>query len=90
MNGRAYEREVEPRTTLVDFLRHELGLTGTHVGCEHGVCGACTIIKDGKAVRSCLMLAVQAEGAELQTVEGLHGEGGLHPIQRSEEHTSEL
>ena len=81
VNGRAYEREVEPRTTLVDFLRHELGLTGTHVGCEHGVCGACTIIKDGKAVRSCLMLAVQADGAELQTVEGLHGENGLHPIQ---------
>jgi len=83
VNGRAYEREVEPRTTLVDFLRHELGLTGTHVGCEHGVCGACTIIKDGKAVRSCLMLAVQADGAELQTVEGLHGESGLHPIQEA-------
>ena len=83
VNGRAYEREVEPRTTLVDFLRHELGLTGTHVGCEHGVCGACTIIKDGKAVRSCLMLAVQADGAELRTVEGLHGESGLHPIQEA-------
>ena len=83
VNGRAYEREVEPRTTLVDFLRHELGLTGTHVGCEHGVCGACTIIKDGKAVRSCLMLAVQADGAELQTVEGLHGDNGLHPIQEA-------
>ena len=83
VNGRAYEREVEPRTTLVDFLRHELGLTGTQVGCEHGVCGACTIIKDGKAVRSCLMLAVQADGAELQTVEGLHGENGLHPIQEA-------
>ena len=83
VNGRAYEREVEPRTTLVDFLRNELGLTGTHVGCEHGVCGACTIIKDGKAVRSCLMLAVQADGAELQTVEGLHGESGLHPIQEA-------
>ena len=83
VNGRAYEREEEPRTTLVDFLRHELGLTGTHVGCEHGVCGACTIIKDGKAVRSCLMLAVQADGAELQTVEGLHGENGLHPIQEA-------
>ncbi len=83
VNGRAYEREVGPRTTLVDFLRHELGLTGTHVGCEHGVCGACTIIKDGKAVRSCLMLAVQADGAELQTVEGLHGDNGLHPIQEA-------
>ena len=83
VNGRAYEREVEPRTTLVDFLRHELGLTGTHVGCAPGVCGACTIIKDGKAGRSCLMLAVQADGAELQTVEGLHGENGLHPIQEA-------
>ena len=83
VNGRAYEREVEPRTTLVDFLRHELGLTGTHVGCEHGVCGACTIIKDGKAVRSCLMLAVQADGAELQTVEGLHVDNGLHPIREA-------
>ena len=83
VNGKAYEREIEPRMTLVDFLRHELGLTGTHVGCEHGVCGACTIIKDGKAVRSCLMLAVQADGAELRTVEGLHGENGLHPIQEA-------
>ena len=83
VNGKGYAREVEPRMTLVDFLRHELGLTGTHVGCEHGVCGACTIIKDGKAVRSCLMLAVQADGAELQTVEGLHGENGLHPIQEA-------
>ncbi|MBK9466627.1 MAG: (2Fe-2S)-binding protein [Gammaproteobacteria bacterium] len=83
VNGKAYEREIEPRMTLVDFLRHELGLTGTHVGCEHGVCGACTIIKDGKAVRSCLMLAVQADGAELQTVEGLHGDNGLHPIQEA-------
>ena len=83
VNGKAYEREIEPRMTLVDFLRHELGLTGTHVGCEHGVCGACTIIKDGRAVRSCLMLAVQADGAELQTVEGLQGESGLHPIQEA-------
>ena len=83
VNGKAYEREIEPRMTLVDFLRHELGLTGTHVGCEHGVCGACTIIKDGKAVRSCLMLAVQADGAELRTVEGLQDENGLHPIQEA-------
>ncbi len=81
VNGELYEREVEPRMTLVDFLRHELRLTGTHVGCEHGVCGVCTIVKDGKAVRSCLMLAVQADGATLETVEGLHGDGGLHPIQ---------
>ncbi len=83
VNGRTYEREVAARTTLVDFLRHELGLTGTHVGCEHGVCGACTIVKDGQAVRSCLMLAVQADGAELQTVEGLAGPDGLHPIQEA-------
>ena len=83
VNGKAYEREIEPRMTLVDFLRHELGITGTHVGCEHGVCGACTIIKDGKAVRSCLMLAVQADGAELRTVEGLQDENGLHPIQEA-------
>jgi carbon-monoxide dehydrogenase small subunit len=83
VNGRTYEREVAARTTLVDFLRHELGLTGTHVGCEHGVCGACTIVKDGQAVRSCLMLAVQADGTELQTVEGLAGPDGLHPIQEA-------
>ncbi|MCG3168875.1 MAG: Caffeine dehydrogenase subunit gamma [Pseudomonadales bacterium] len=83
VNGREYEREVEPRMTLVDFLRHELGLTGTHVGCEHGVCGACTIIKNGQAVRACLMLAVQADGAELRTVEGLAGADGLHPVQQA-------
>jgi len=83
VNGREYEREVEPRMTLVDFLRHELGLTGTHVGCEHGVCGACTIIRNGEAVRSCLMLAVQADGAELRTVEGLAGADGLHPVQQA-------
>ena len=83
VNGREYEREVEPRMTLVDFLRHELGLTGTHVGCEHGVCGACTIIRNGEAVRSCLMLAVQADGAELRTVEGLAGAEGLHPVQQA-------
>jgi aerobic-type carbon monoxide dehydrogenase small subunit (CoxS/CutS family) len=90
VNGVEYEREVDPRMTLVDFLRHDLQLTGTHVGCEHGVCGACTIIKDGQAVRSCLMLAAQADGTSLQTVEGLHnGETGeLHPIQQAfvEEH----
>ena len=77
VNGKVYEREVEARMTLVDFLRHELHLTGTHVGCEHGVCGACTIIKDGQAVRSCLLLAVQADGTELRTVEGLQGPDGL-------------
>lgn len=70
INGLSYTREVEPRMLLTDFLRHELGLTGTHVGCEHGVCGACTILFDGRSARSCLMLAVQADGAELETVEG--------------------
>ena len=71
VNGRSYREEVEPRLLLSDFLRHTLGLTGTHVGCEHGVCGACTVRLDGVAVRSCLLLAVQADGAEIQTVEGL-------------------
>ncbi len=83
VNGAPYEGHVEPRTTLVDFLRGELGLTGTHVGCEHGVCGACTILLGGQAVRSCLMLAVQADGADLMTVEGLSPEGQLHPIQEA-------
>jgi len=83
VNGRTYEGLVEPRMTLVDFLRGELGLTGTHVGCEHGVCGACTILIDGKAVRSCIMLAVQADGASLTTVEGLERDGALHPIQEA-------
>ncbi|MBP8925784.1 MAG: (2Fe-2S)-binding protein [Pseudomonadales bacterium] len=83
VNGTVYEREVEARMTLVDFLRHELHLTGTHVGCEHGVCGACTIIKNGQAVRSCLLLAVQADGTDLRTVEGLQGPEGLHPIQEA-------
>ncbi len=71
VNGRRYRADAEPRLLLSDFLRHELGLTGTHVGCEHGVCGACTIRLDGRAVRSCLMLAVQADGLEIVTVEGL-------------------
>jgi len=83
VNGERHEAEVEPRTTLVDFLRGTLGLTGTHVGCEHGVCGACTVLWNGKAVRSCIMLAVQADGAELMTVEGLAHEGTLHPIQQA-------
>lgn len=90
VNDVEYRREVEPRMTLVDFLRHELHLTGTHVGCEHGVCGACTIIKNGETVRSCLMLAVQADGTRLQTVESLRdaATGELHPIQQAfvEEH----
>ena len=83
VNGERHEAEVEPRTTLVDFLRGTLGLTGTHVGCEHGVCGACTVLWNGKAVRSCIMLAVQADGAELMTVEGLVEGGTLHPIQQA-------
>ncbi len=72
VNGKRYRESVEPRLLLSDFLRHTLGLTGTHVGCEHGVCGACTVRLDGAAVRSCLLLAVQADGAEIQTVEGLN------------------
>lgn len=71
INGLSYTRQVEPRMLLADFLRHELGLTGTHVGCEHGVCGACTVLLDGRSARSCLTLAVQADGAEIETVEGL-------------------
>ena len=83
VNSKAYEREVEPRLLLSDFLRHELGLTGTHVGCEHGVCGACTILFDGQPVRSCLLFAVQANGHEIGTVEGLASSNGdLHPIQQ--------
>lgn len=82
VNGRVYEREVESRLLLSDFLRHELGLTGTHVGCEHGVCGACTVQVNGEPVRSCLMFAVQADGQDIRTVEGLApDEHTLHPIQ---------
>ena len=83
INGRPYAGEVEPRTLLSDFIRHEAGLTGTHVGCEHGVCGACTIQLDGETVRSCLMLAAQANGRSLLTVEGLAGGGDLHPLQEA-------
>ena len=84
VNGGRYGRAIEPRMLLSDFLRHELGLTGTHVGCEHGVCGACTILFDGEPVRSCIMLAVQADGHALQTVEGLGGpDGGLSPLQQA-------
>lgn len=71
VNGLTFSREVEPRMLLSDFLRHELGLTGTHVGCEHGVCGACTVLLDGRSARSCLTLAVQAQGMQIETVEGL-------------------
>jgi len=83
VNGQRREGRCETRKLLVDFLREDLGLTGTHVGCEHGVCGACTVLVDGLAARSCLMLAVQAKGAELVTVEGLMKDGQLHPLQQA-------
>jgi carbon-monoxide dehydrogenase small subunit len=84
INGQTVRGHAEARWTLADFLRQKAGLTGTHVGCEHGVCGACTVIVDGRAVRACLMLAVQAEGAEVRTVEGLAAaDGTLHPIQQA-------
>ena len=84
VNGNAHPAPVDTRRLLSDHLRHDLGLTGTHVGCEHGVCGCCTVLLDGAAVRSCLMLAVQAEGHEVTTVEGLTREGApLHPVQQA-------
>jgi aerobic carbon-monoxide dehydrogenase small subunit len=83
VNGRDYPVRVEPRRTLVDTIRDECGLTGTHIGCEHGVCGACTVILDGEAVRSCLMFAVQAQGKPIRTVEGLADGATLHPLQRA-------
>src|SRR5438874_1085397 len=83
VNGSRRSAEVEPRRTLADFLRDDLGLTATHLGCEHGVCGACTIVVNGEAIRSCLMLAVQAQGAEVTTVEGVAApDGTLHPVQQ--------
>lgn len=84
VNEKEYKRDVEPRLLLSDFLRHELGLTGTHVGCEHGVCGACTILFDGESMRSCLIFAVQANGHNITTVEGLaNDKDNLHPLQQS-------
>jgi aerobic-type carbon monoxide dehydrogenase small subunit (CoxS/CutS family) len=83
VNGRRVREQVEPRLLLSDFLRHSLGLTGTHVGCEHGVCGACTVRVDGAAVRSCLMLAVQAAGRDVRTVEALAAGGPLTPLQQA-------
>lgn len=84
VNGRTRSATVEPRRTLADFLREDLGLTGTHLGCEHGVCGACTVLVDGAAARSCLQLAVQADGHEITTVEGVADEDGtLHPVQQA-------
>ena len=83
VNGRARSADAEPRTSLSDLLRHELGLTGTKVGCEHGVCGACTVQVDGEPVRSCLMLAVQARGRSVRTIEDLAGDDELHPLQQA-------
>ena len=83
VNGRRYRETVPARLLLSDFIRHTLGLTGTHVGCEHGVCGCCTVILDGTSIRSCLLLAVQADGSELRTVEGLAGGGELTALQRA-------
>jgi carbon-monoxide dehydrogenase small subunit len=88
VNGQRYERRIQPRLTLADFLRDDLGLTGTHVGCEHGVCGACTVILNGDAVRACLTFAVQVNGSDIRTVEGLADGDALHPLQEafSEQH----
>ena len=83
VNGAAREAEAEARRTLADFLREDLGLTGTHIGCEHGVCGACTVLVDGEPTRSCLMLAVQATGAQITTIEGLAADGKLNPLQEA-------
>ncbi|MCZ6450780.1 MAG: (2Fe-2S)-binding protein [Deltaproteobacteria bacterium] len=83
VNGIDYERVVEPRLLLSDFLRESVGLTGTHVGCEHGICGCCTVMVDGLTVRSCLMFAIQADGAEVTTIEGLADGGKLHPLQEA-------
>ena len=83
VNGFERTAAVEPRRSLVDFLRHDLGLVGTHVGCEHGVCGACTIMLDGRTVRSCLLFAAQADGAEVITIEGIGTDKALHPLQQA-------
>jgi carbon-monoxide dehydrogenase small subunit len=83
VNGQVHERAVEPRATLADLLRDDLDLTGTHVGCEHGVCGACTVLLDGEPIRACLLLAVQADGRRVETIEGVAPGEGLHPIQEA-------
>jgi aerobic carbon-monoxide dehydrogenase small subunit len=83
INGHVYAGDCEPRRTLADFIRHDCGLTGTHLGCEHGVCGACTVLVDGASARACLMLAVQADGAEITTVEGLASGAELNPLQEA-------
>jgi carbon-monoxide dehydrogenase small subunit len=81
VNGGTYQREVEPRTLLVEFIREELGLTGTHIGCDTSYCGACTVLMDGRPVKSCTLLAAQADGCEISTVEGMESDEGLHPLQ---------
>jgi aerobic-type carbon monoxide dehydrogenase small subunit (CoxS/CutS family) len=83
VNGETYEREVDARTLLVHFLRDDLELTGTHIGCDTGNCGACTVIYEGTTIKSCMLLAVQADGGRIETVEGLAGDGELHPLQRA-------
>jgi carbon-monoxide dehydrogenase small subunit len=83
VNGSLHEAEVPARLTLADFLRERLDLTATHLGCEHGVCGACTVLVDGEAVRSCILLAVQVDGCEVRTLEGVAGDDGLHPVQQA-------
>jgi len=83
VNGTRYQRDIEPRLLLSDFIRHELSLTGTHTGCEHGVCGSCTVLLEGLATRSCLCLAVQADGLSVETVESLGGIDALHPLQQA-------
>ena len=83
VNGRRYERQVEPRRLLSDFIREDIGLTGTHVGCEHGICGTCTVLMNGCTVRSCLTFAVQAHGSEIATVEGLGTPADMHPLQEA-------
>src|SRR2546430_10523697 len=89
VNGKSHQGNVEPRLLLVHYLRDVLGLTGTHIGCETSICGACTVMLDGQAVKSCTMFAVQADGGNVTTIEGFAENGELHPV-RSEEHTSEL
>jgi carbon-monoxide dehydrogenase small subunit len=81
VNGGTYQREIEPRTLLVEFIREELGLTGTHIGCDTSYCGACTVLMDGRPVKSCTVFAIQADGSEIETVEGMESEDELHPLQ---------
>ncbi len=89
VNGRSYQNDVEPRTLLVHYLRDSLGLTGTHIGCDTSQCGACTVMLDGVSVKSCTLLAVQADGAKITTIEGLAKDGQFHPLQEGEEVSTE-